>query len=302
MIAESANEINSGRMNPIPPLSPNPNLVLPTPEENQQSNSAEIQMEKGTQKLPTPETPTGAKELENAKNKIKMALEVARKANNPEAHIETALHELNEDTTMLTTLTTEQQLHHQVEAMKFLCNSLIRNAKLAEKMTRIVNTEQVTRAVNKSLLMEDLNPRQLSLSQFLQHPFSAEIWSLASHHDSDFEKNKIAWGNWWMGIVEDQAPRQRLRRSVQHARMFNNLATTTFQDFGQNPTRFCTEWLVIQLVRLGDHLLAANLKSEYGFNWPSLIKKLRHTLHKTKLCMYQRFSQKSNHCGHLELE
>ena len=272
-IAEPANENISGRTNPIPPLSPNPNLVLPPPAENPQPNTVDDPMEDETPTLPTPAPPVGVKELENAKNKIKLALEVAKKANNPENHIETALHELDEDTTMMTTFTTEQQLRHQVEAMKFLCNSLIRNAKLAEKMTRIVNTNQITRAVNKSLLMEDLNPRQLSLSQFLQHPFSAEIWSLASHHDSDFEKNRIAWGNWWMGIVEDQAPRQRLRRSVQHARMFNTLATSTFQDFGQNPTRFCTEWLVIQLVRLGDHLLAANLKSEYGFNWPSAYQK-----------------------------
>ena len=222
------------------------------------------------------------KALNDAKAKITLALEVAKKVNNPEMHLETALHELNEDTTMLTTMTNEQQLAHQVEALKFLCNSMIRNAKLATKMTRIVNTNQVTKAVNKTMLMEDLNPTHLSLQQFLQHPISAEIWTLASHHDSDFEKHK-AWGIWWMGIVEDQAPRQRLRRTIQHAKMFNHLAMTTFTDFGHNPTKFSTEWLVIQLVRLGDHLLAANLKSEYGFNWPTAYQKIAGYIARTKL-------------------
>ena len=261
-------QTNSGGSPPIPMPSPTVPELATQPE-----NTPAGPAVPAPNTMPTP-TPMDEKvALENAKQKIKIALEVAQKANNPETHIETALHELNEDTTMLTTLSKDQQLQHQVEALKFLCNSLIRNAKLATKMTRVVNTNQVTKAVNKALLMEDLNPVQLNLSQFLQHPFSSEIWMIASHHASDFDKHRAAWGHWWMGIVEDQNPRQRLRRSVQHAKMFNHLAMDTFVNFGQNPTRYSTEWLVIQLVRLGDHLLAANLKSEYGFNWAATYQK-----------------------------
>merc|ERR1711954_211132 len=103
-----------------------------------------------------------------------------------------------EDATMVDA-SQEGQLRHQVEALKFLCNSMIKNAKLATKMTRIVNTDQVTRAVSKTLLIEDLNPVQLNLSQFLQHPMAAEVWTIASAHDSDFVKHNTAWGHWWMG-------------------------------------------------------------------------------------------------------
>ena len=234
-------------------------------------------------KLPVPKPPSSSVLLDNAKTKITLALEAAQKAQNPTTHLETALHELDEDTTMLTELSKEDQLNYQVESLKFLCNSMIRNAKLASKMTRIVNTEQVKNAVSKTLLMEDFNPVHMSLSQFLAHPSSAEVWQLANHHDSDFVKHNKAWGHWWMGIVQSQAPRQRLRRTLQHVRMFNQLAVQTFMDFGQNPTRFSTEWLVIQLVRLGDHLLAAGIKSEYGFNWPHAYQKIAAFLARNKM-------------------
>ena len=150
-------------------------------------------------------------------------------------------------------------------------------------MTRIVNTSQVTKAVNKTMLMENLNPVHLNLAQFLHHPVAAPLWTVASVHDSDFDKDNGAWGRWWMAIVQDQNPKQKLRRTLQHLRQFQYLSQSTFTEFGHNPTRFSTEWLVIQLTRLGDHLIAAGLKSEFGFNWPYAYQKVAAYIAKNKL-------------------
>ena len=109
------------------------------------------------------------------------------------------------------------------------------------------------------------------------------MWEIANIHQSDFEKDNKAWGQWWMAIVQDQNPKLRLRRSLHHLRQFVGLTTTTFTDFGHNPTKFSTEWIVIQLVRLGDHLLAAHVKSEYGFNWPYAYQKTAAHLAKNRI-------------------
>ena len=219
--------------------------------------------------LPKPQVPSDFDTvLSNTKTKIDLAIATATTAQDPQKHLQQTMAELHEDAAMLTTLSPTEHQQYQIESLQFLCNALIRNAKLATKMTRIVNTDQVTKAVNKTMLMKDFNPTPLNLDQFLHHPSAAEIWTLANTHNSDFDKDNAAWGKWWMILVQDQNPRLRLRRALHHIRQFNYLTSVTFTDFGQNPTRFSTEWLVIQLTRLGDHLLAAHIKKECGFNWP----------------------------------
>ena len=261
--------------------SPNLSGTVPmkTPAETQAKPAT---LPKPVVKDPTVMTPIVEKTLEDAKAKITLAIETAKQSKNPAQQIEQMMAEIAEDTAMVME-STEDQLRYQVEALKFLCNAMVKNAKLAHKMTQIVNADQVTKAVNKALLIEDLNPVQLNLAQFLQHPLAAEVWILASNHNSDFVKDNTAWGHWWMGIIQDQQPRQRLRRTLQHMSMFNYLAKTTFCEFGQNPTKFTTEWLVIQLVRLGDHLLAANIKSEYGFNWGHAYQKVAAHIARNKM-------------------
>ena len=234
-----------------------------------------------------PDAPTPSTEVNHliqmAKIKIDTAIKTAGTMVNPTSSIQQTLDELTEEATMATTLDQSQQQQYQIQSLQYLCNALIKNAKLAEKMTRVVNTNQVTKAVNKALLMEDMNPVHLSLTQFLQHPLATAVWTVALTHDSDFNADSNAWGRWWMSIVEAQVPRQRLRRTLHHLSQFNALAIATFSDFGHNPTRFTTEWLVIQLTRLGDHLLAANLKSECGFNWPYAYQKVAAYLARNKV-------------------
>ena len=205
--------------------------------------------------------------LSNTKTKIDLAIATAAKAQDPQISLQRTMEELKEDSAMLSLPVAEHQ-QYQIQSLQFLCNALIRNAKLATKMTRIVNTDQVTKAVNKTMLMKDFNPTPLNLEQFLHHPSAAEVWALANTHNSDFDKDNAAWGQWWMILVQDQNPRLRLRRTLHHIKQFNYLTSVTFTDFGHNPTRYSTEWLVIQLTRLGDHLLASQFRKECGFNWP----------------------------------
>ena len=221
--------------------------------------------------------------LETAKAKIDQAVKLAASVPNPADHLQTTLDELSEDTSMTTSLSATQQQEHQLHSLRYLCNALIRNAKLAERMTRVVNTSQVTKAVNKALLMEDFNPVHLSLTQFLQHPMAAAVWTVASIHNSDFVTDSTAWGRWWMAMVESDNPKIRLQRSIYQINQFNALANATFTNFGHNPTYYTTEWLVVQLVRLGDHLMAAHIKSEFGFNWPYEYQKVASYIARNKL-------------------
>ena len=145
--------------------------------------------------------------ITETKSKIDQAMTNAAQSQTPEVVIQDVMAEISEDTSMLTTASKLDQQEFQIQSLQYLCNALIRNAKLASKMTRIVNTDQVTKAVNKTLLMEDLNPVHLSLSQFLQHPLAHSVWTLASNHDSDFVQDNSAWGKWWMTIVQDQNPK-----------------------------------------------------------------------------------------------
>ena len=219
----------------------------------------------------------------SVQEKVDQAIKDANTANNPASTLQNVLDEISEDTSMLSNWSKQQQQDHQIQSLQYLCNALIRNAKLAEKMTRVVNAEQVTKAVNKALLMEDLNPIHLNLKQFLQHPLSHTLWTVVSSHDSDFDADSQAWGRWWMAIVESQNPKQRLRRALHHINQFNQLAIATFTEFGTNPTRTTTEWVVIQLVRLGDHLLSAHVKSEFGFNWPYNYQKVAAHIARNKM-------------------
>lgn len=256
-----------------PMLSPPPNL----PDSNQ---------------LPTPmiSSPemkaTSGQLLEvrtSTETKINQAIKDAQTANNPASQLQNVLDELSEDTSMLTSWSHQQQQDHQIQSLQYLCNALIKNAKLAERMTRVVNAGQVTKAVNKAILMEDLNPVNLSLQQFLQHPLSHTLWTVVSAHNSDFVEDSQAWGRWWMAMIESPNPKQRLRRSLHHLNQFNQLANATFTEFGTNPTRSTTEWLVIQLVRLGDHLLSSHIKSEFGFNWPYNYQKVAAHIARNKM-------------------
>ena len=273
------NPTQSGE-SPIQPTAPTPEI-----DGDQAEKEAEPTLTpKVVQPMePPPQAQNATQLLQAAQLKIDNALKVAASMRNPTPQIQCALDELLDDAAMNTSLDQFQQQQHQIQSLQYLCNALIKNAKLAEKMTRIVNTSQVTRAVNKALLMEDMNPTHLSLTQFLQHPLAAPVWQVAIIHDSDFSTDSRAWGRWWLSMVEAQVPRQRLRRTLHQISQFNALATATFTDFGHNPTRFTTEWLVIQLVRLGDHLLAANLKTEYGFNWPYAYQKAAACLARNKI-------------------
>ena len=256
-----------------------PNEAPPAPSKPDSSSTMTV-----SDPPPKPQPSSEAETLlAAAQAKIDTAIKAATTATNPAAHLQTALDELSEDSSIITTLDTVQHQQHQIHSLQYLCNALIRNAKLAEKMTRVVNAQQVTKAVNRTLLMENMDPTHLSLTQFLQHPMAAPLWTIASIHDTDFVNDGRAWGRWWMSIVEAQVPRQRLRRVMHQINQFNHLAISTFTDFGHNPTKFTTEWLVIQLTRLGDHLLAANIKTECGFNWPYTYQKVAGYIARNKL-------------------